>query len=201
MPKGTTYNFVIGHLNSEIKEGYKVLETGCGATLYRDVVKSLEAIYIGTDVPNQHYGNLQTLDSFCSAENLPFADGSIDIVFNQGAIDYMPDLPATLQDAYRVLAPGGKMIIYTYRKDILEMIHENVMATARDWELQHHVFSTQELLDHLAQAGFRAKDVSFELKSWEPGYNIQRISEIAGIYSFFNRQRTRWRVFVADKLV
>ncbi len=41
--------------------------------------------------------------------SLPFADGSIDRVIAKNVLEYVPDLAATLDDAVRVLAPGGKL--------------------------------------------------------------------------------------------
>ena len=199
MAIGTTYEFVNKHLASEVARGFRVLETGCGAAFYRKLVEEQGALYLGTDVPNRHYGNLQSVDSFCSADQLPFRDETFDLLFNQGAIDYMPNLSMTLGEAYRVLAPGGRMIIYTYRKDILENIHRNVSASQKDWEIHHHVFSAQQLLGYLTQAGFVARDISFDLNTWNPIGIVKKMLEISGLYSALNRQRTIWRIFLAIK--
>lgn len=199
MTIGTAYSFVIKHLTGEIMEGFDVLETGSGVAVYRGLVEERGANYFGTDVPNQQYGNLRSVDSFCSADKLPFRDKTFDLLFNQGSIDYMPDLPVTLKEAYRVLVPGGKMIIYTYRKDILEMIHRNVSRSAEHWEINHHVFSPQQLLDYLTQAGLSARDISFELESWEPIGIVKWFVKGMGLYPVFNHRRSIWRVFVATK--
>jgi SAM-dependent methyltransferase len=43
------------------------------------------------------------------AEQLPFADGSFDVVVSNGVIDLIPDKDAVFAELYRVLAPGGRL--------------------------------------------------------------------------------------------
>jgi len=45
------------------------------------------------------------------AEQLPFADGSFDVVISNGVIDLIPDKDAVFGEIYRVLTPGGRIQI------------------------------------------------------------------------------------------
>jgi SAM-dependent methyltransferase len=45
------------------------------------------------------------------AEQLPFADGSFDVVVSNGVIDLIPDKDAIFAELYRVLTPGGRLQI------------------------------------------------------------------------------------------
>jgi arsenite methyltransferase len=45
------------------------------------------------------------------AEQLPFADGSFDVVVSNGVIDLIPDKDAVFAELYRVLRPGGRLQI------------------------------------------------------------------------------------------
>jgi arsenite methyltransferase len=45
------------------------------------------------------------------AEQLPFPDGSFDVVISNGVIDLIPDKDAVFSELFRVLAPGGRMQI------------------------------------------------------------------------------------------
>lgn len=49
------------------------------------------------------------------AENLPFEDGSFDIVYSYGVLHHTPDTPRALAEVHRVLRPGGVALIMIYR--------------------------------------------------------------------------------------
>jgi ubiquinone/menaquinone biosynthesis C-methylase UbiE len=46
-----------------------------------------------------------------SAEDLPFADSTFDLVISNGAINLVPDKARALAEAWRVLKPGGRLQI------------------------------------------------------------------------------------------
>jgi len=51
------------------------------------------------------------------AENLPFADGVFDIVYANGVLHHTPDTERSVDEALRVLRPGGKAVAMLYCKD------------------------------------------------------------------------------------
>src|SRR5215212_6401086 len=46
----------------------------------------------------------------CDAEELPFADGSFDLVFGHAVLHHLPDLPRAFGEFRRVLRPGGEVV-------------------------------------------------------------------------------------------
>jgi ubiquinone/menaquinone biosynthesis C-methylase UbiE len=48
------------------------------------------------------------------AEQLPFDDGSFDIVLNALLMEHVPDIEPVLRETHRVLAPGGSFILSVY---------------------------------------------------------------------------------------
>lgn len=48
-----------------------------------------------------------------SAEALPFADASFEVVTSLQLIEHLPDYPAFIREAWRVLQPGGVMVTVT----------------------------------------------------------------------------------------
>ena len=53
--------------------------------------------------------NVEFVES--EAEQLPFPDGSFDVVVSNGVIDLIPDKDAVFAEIFRVLVPGGRMQI------------------------------------------------------------------------------------------
>ncbi len=50
-----------------------------------------------------------------SAQDLPFDDGAFDLVFCQMGLQFFPDRPRAVAEMHRVLAPGGRAVLTTWR--------------------------------------------------------------------------------------
>lgn len=106
----------------------RVLDVGCGGGLSSGTFLvspewSGKAMWVGVDIStavdvaqkrlgaiaNTHFVQADALD-------LPFADGTFDAVFSEGVLHHTPSTRAALLSAARVLAPGGELAIYVYRK-------------------------------------------------------------------------------------
>ena len=53
------------------------------------------------------------------AQKLPFADNSFDLVYSWGVLHCAPDTPATIDQVYRILRPGGTARIMVYHRHSL----------------------------------------------------------------------------------
>jgi ubiquinone/menaquinone biosynthesis C-methylase UbiE len=59
----------------------------------------------------QHHGNPQfTFIEQHLATPLPFATGSVDVVYSNNALECIPDKPALLREVHRVLRPAGQVV-------------------------------------------------------------------------------------------
>ncbi len=110
-------------------------------------------------------------------ENLPVADGIVDVIISNCVINLSPDKPRVFAEAFRVLKPGGRLAI------------SDVVATAEipaqmrnDPQLVSGCMGGASLIEELeammADAGFvdiviAPKDESREfIRDWAPGTNI-----------------------------
>lgn len=88
------------------------------------------------------------------AESLPFRDGSFDTALIVTAICFVDDIPRTLAEAERILAPSGRLVIgYIDRDSPVGRIYQEKKETNPFYREATFV-STDELVEALEAAGF-----------------------------------------------
>lgn len=95
------------------------------------------------------------IDRFVAdARALPFADGSIDVLFSNLCLQWIEDLPAVFAGFRRVMRPGGLLMVSTFGPDTL---HELRAAFAAGDDAPHvsPFASIAQFGDALMHAGFR----------------------------------------------
>lgn len=88
-----------------------VLEVGAGAGWQSRELSRLGFEVEAVDIPASNFAQsrIWKVRDF-DGTNLPFEDGSFDIVFTSNVLEHVEDLPALLADMARVLRTGGMMI-------------------------------------------------------------------------------------------
>jgi len=112
--------FTLGSIN----EGDVVLDVGCGAgvdTLFSGMRTGPSGKVVGIDLTpamlQKAKKNLSMTDlknvrfEEGSVENLPFADQDFDVVTSNGALNLVPDKARAFGEIYRVLKPGGRLMV------------------------------------------------------------------------------------------
>jgi ubiquinone/menaquinone biosynthesis C-methylase UbiE len=110
-------------LAAQLAKGQRVLEVACGAGIGLGIVQQSATQLVGCDltyrvlaVAQGHYGARLPLAG-ADAQSLPFAAASFDLLLSFEAVYYLPDLDAFLNEARRVLAATGKLLIGTSNPD------------------------------------------------------------------------------------
>jgi SAM-dependent methyltransferase len=102
----------------------KILELGCGIGYQSAMLAKASKQVIATDLPGESLQdhapgmaaaarlhqklNIHNVELIpCSAEELPFEDSSMDMVFSSHVLEHIPDQKKALDEIYRVLKPGG----------------------------------------------------------------------------------------------
>lgn len=96
-------------------QGRRILDVGCGLGQYVRRLRELPAESFGIDIEAARVREGAQLTPgllLASAEALPFADASFDVILLNEVIEHVGDERATLQEAARVLPPGGHCVIY-----------------------------------------------------------------------------------------
>jgi ubiquinone/menaquinone biosynthesis C-methylase UbiE len=102
----------------------RILELGCGIGYQSAMLAKISKSVVATDLPNEsvvdHAPGMAAaaelhkhleIDNVnlvpCSAEELPFEDSSMDMVFSSHVLEHIPNQQEALNEIYRVLKPGG----------------------------------------------------------------------------------------------
>ena len=158
----TLTDWGLRHLRFE--QNATILDVGCGGgrTVQRLATLAPTGAVYGIDysaasVAASRASNARAIDAgrvhiqLGSVADLPFPDGSFDLVTAVETHYYWPDLPANMREVFRVLKPGGTfaLIAETYRGGRLNALYSVVMPLLRAAYL-----SDAEHRDLLTQAGF-----------------------------------------------
>lgn len=103
-------------------KGLHVLEVGCGAGDFSIHLAQSGASVVGTDfsptavelaaakaAAQKSEAQFQVAD----AQGLPFADASFDMILSCECLEHVPDPKAALAEMFRVLKPGGRLVLTT----------------------------------------------------------------------------------------
>jgi len=98
----------------------RVLDAGCGPGLYAEVLLDAGAQVVGfdasqmmVDLARRRVGERAQIDLARLGESLPYPEESFDLVVCALAIHYADDRAAAFADLYRVLTPGGALVVST----------------------------------------------------------------------------------------
>jgi len=96
-------------------DGARILDVGCGLGLYvrrfRDYSDQVYGVDIDPDKVRQASQALPNITEG-SAEELPYPGDSFDVVLSHEVLEHVPDDRKAVQEAYRTLKPGGKLIVF-----------------------------------------------------------------------------------------
>jgi cyclopropane fatty-acyl-phospholipid synthase-like methyltransferase len=153
---------------AEIKEGEKILDAGCGvggSSVWLAREKKCFVTGISLNVRQIKKANLLTEKSGLAGKvffeqkdynNTSYPNNSFDVVWGIESVCYADDKSKFLKEAYRILKPGGRLIIGDFfKKEKLEDKEARlVQKMAHGWAINDFA-SIEEFCNQAAQAGFK----------------------------------------------
>ncbi|MBC7235350.1 MAG: methyltransferase domain-containing protein [Chloroflexi bacterium] len=96
-------------------QGARILDAGCGLGLYMSRFHAFSDQVYGVDVDAEKVAEARHAASgalVAGVDALPFAARSFDVVFSHEVLEHVQDDATAVHEAYRVLQPGGYLVIF-----------------------------------------------------------------------------------------
>lgn len=178
---------------ADLKKGETVMDLGAGAGI--DVFLAANKVgpdghVIGVDMTEEmvekanqaaklnRYTNVEFRVG--EIENLPVEDSSIDVIISNCVINLSPDKLRTYQEAYRVLKPGGRILIsdLVTEGELPEEIRNNFDAWAG---CVGGALEKNEYIQTIRKAGFSDVQVLSQNTFHEPGLDETLVGKITSV--------------------
>lgn len=157
-----------------IKKGSKILDIGCGDGTITAIFSSLGMDVYGLDISDSSKKLIGDKLSICDLSKKPYPheDGAFDFIFSKSVVEHMNNPDILIEEAYRLLKPGGVFICMTPSwkhsyKEAFYIDHTHVTPFTR-----HSLETACEI------SGFKARcDYFYQLPlTWKyPALNVLRV--------------------------
>jgi SAM-dependent methyltransferase len=112
-PYATNYlehKFIIDGLNYTVNKYAKarLIDIGCGNKPYSEMLNPHITEYIGCDIIQS---SNNCVDVLCEATKIPLPSNSFDTAFSTQTIEHVGDFQDMVNEAFRLLKPGGHFIV------------------------------------------------------------------------------------------
>lgn len=96
-------------------DGKRILDIGCGVGAFVRRLQEYSTDIVGTDIDRESVlRGVEELPNLGLAlgEHMPFKDGTFDVIILHEVLEHVANDVETLKEAHRLLAPGGKVVIF-----------------------------------------------------------------------------------------
>ena len=174
-----------------INTNKKVLELGCGAgnlaaKLHENGIPVIASDISQTaiDHARQRYPDMEF--RVHNAEELPYEDGSFDIVMSFDVLEHLPNPDRHLNEVRRVLKPGGCYLFQTPNK-LSNAVFETLKCRSFEWKRYHpslHFFG--QLKKRLTHSGFRCRFIKMNTMNEFAVNKIKKIGLPGWLFAWIN---------------
>lgn len=150
-----------------------VLDLGCGP---QKIFKAANIIGVDDDRDVKLFGIKANPDVRCDCTKLPFLDSYADTVFSSHLLEHVVDYKAALAEWWRLVKPGGYLILYLPHADH----YPNIGMPGSNPDHKHD-FRNEDITDAMrevaARSGFRWTQLVDEVRSQGFEYSFLQVYE------------------------
>lgn len=172
-PRGRCYHTHIStHVMDALPKGGRLLDIGCGTGLFVEKYLNNGGTAVGIDISRNMIAKARgrcpaSAFTLGTGDGLPFRDESFDAIASLLVFTYLKDPKAMLEEAFRVLRPGGAISICTLGKKLLTCGIPALYQIGERIRVSHVVmkdfgeryYDEEEMYDLFFNAGFADIDV------------------------------------------
>lgn len=169
----------------EYKEhvGRRVLDVGCGNGYVLSRYAKEGALVYGVDLTETgidlcrrrfDFSGLNGHFTVGSAEDLPYPDNAFDVVCSMGVLHHTPDTEKAVREIFRVLKPGGRLIVMFYHRNSAKLRVNLFLRRMIQFR------SLQQLVNEVDGPGNPKGDVYSEYELRDLLKSFERLSIFAG---------------------
>jgi ubiquinone/menaquinone biosynthesis C-methylase UbiE len=174
-----------------INANKKVLELGCGTGALAHFLHTTGTAVIGSDIAKTAIDHArkcypETEFRTHSAEELPYEDGSFDIVMSFDVLEHLPNVDQHLREVRRVVKADGYYLLQTPNK-LSNAIFETLKCRSLEWKKYHpslHFFG--QLKKRLTDHGFRCRCIKMNTMNEFAINKIKRIGLPGWLFAWIN---------------
>lgn len=185
---------------AKARSGSKLLEVGCGLGVELAQLGKLGFLVTGIDLSPQAIGVANTYLNTLgvrgealveNAEDLSFDDETFDAVYSCGVLQHTPNIERAISEIWRVLKPGGDILIILYHRFSWFYLLQRLSGTNIEFESEEapiiNTYTRTELRTLFAQ--FR--DIEIQCEYYYPR-RTKRRGVLPFLYNYAFVPATRW---------
>jgi SAM-dependent methyltransferase len=178
----------------------RALDHCCGDGVFASLVWPDARFHAGCDLNEvsvakaRRSGKYERADLCDASQALPYPDSHFDLVFDNSALEHIPDLEGAVREVARVTRPGG-----TFAFNILNHrfygpwwpLDHGALEGYKEWQPVFHILSIEQWTEILSRAGFKLRNY----RGYFPEKTSRMLAEMEYEFSgYYLRHRPSKRV-------